>query len=169
MTDCLVCDHPLDPIGHHVCDYRLPPKVVAPFGLPIDRFEPEEVANQLEEAKPHGGYNEPGRGVKNDQGKDRYHFLPFDLMSGENRVWEIGAIKYSPNNWRNGMPMTQPLNAALRHLAAFMMGQDLDPETGESHLDHAHCCLRMVANTQRYHPKLDDRAKWSPPHVPIPT
>lgn len=105
-------------------------------------------------------YNAPDRGQKFDTDKDRFDLLPFDLMGGEQRVWEFGAKKYSANNWRKGMPMTQGLNAALRHITAYMMGEDHDPESKESHLDHAICCLRMAQNTARYYPQLDDRNRW---------
>lgn len=111
----------------------------------------------------HGDYNKPGQGIKHDAGKPKFDLIPFDLMDGEQRVWEKGAKKYAPNNWRKGMPITQPLNAAMRHLTAFMTGQDLDPETQESHLDHLICCIRMAQNTMKYYPKLDDRNKWEPP------
>ena len=102
-------------------------------------------------------YNKPGQGIKHDQGKQRFDLIPFDLMDGEQRVWEFGAKKYAPMNWRKGMPVTQPTNAAIRHLTSFLMGENLDPETLESHIDHAVCCLRMIQNTLRYFPELDDR------------
>jgi hypothetical protein len=108
-------------------------------------------------------YNQEGQGIKHDQGKQRFDLIPFDLMSGEQKVWEFGAQKYSALNWRKGMPLTQPLNAALRHLTEFMAGEDNDPESLQSHLDHAICCIRMCQNTVKYYPKLDDRNKWSKP------
>lgn len=102
-------------------------------------------------------YNVSGQGIKYDSDKDRFDLIPFDLMAGEQRVWEFGAAKYSPNQWRKGMPLTQPFNALLRHLFAYMRGENNDPESGLSHLDHAACCLRMMQNTAMYHPHLDDR------------
>lgn len=104
-------------------------------------------------------YNVEGQGVKHDTHKVRYDLIPFDLLEGEQKVWEFGARKYSPNQWRKGMPMTQPYNALLRHLFAFMGGEDNDPESGLNHLDHAACCLRMMQNTYKNHPFLDDRYK----------
>lgn len=110
-------------------------------------------------------YNTEGQGIKFDGEKDRFHLLPFDLMAGEQRVWEFGAHKYAPMNWRKGMPMSQPFNALIRHVTMYMAGEDNDPESGESHLDHAVCCLRMMQNTAKYHPQLDDRIKQ--PHGKI--
>ncbi len=110
-------------------------------------------------------YNADGQGIKYDGEKPRFDLIPFDLMEGEQRVWEFGARKYSPMNWRKGMPMTQPYNALLRHLFAYMSGEDNDPESGESHLDHAACCLRMMQNTARYYPDHDDRMKNAIPQT----
>ena len=109
----------------------------------------------------HGDYNLPGRGVKHDVGKPKFHLLPFDLMDGEQRVWEYGAKKYAPNQWRRGMPVSQAMNAGMRHLTAFMAGENNDPETGESHLDHLICCIRMAQNTLKNHKELDDRPRSS--------
>jgi hypothetical protein len=118
-----------------------------------------DVINRMQEVTQHGTYNAEGRGVKNDAGKPKFHLLPFDLMDGEQRVWEKGAVKYAPNQWRKGMPTSQALNAAMRHLTAYMSGEDFDPETGEGHLDHLICCVRMAENTRRNYPELDDRVK----------
>jgi hypothetical protein len=40
----------------------------------------------------HSGYNKPGQGVKHDAGKQKFDLIPFDLMDGEQRVWEKGAV-----------------------------------------------------------------------------
>ena len=105
-------------------------------------------------------YNKPDQGIKYDNGKQRFDLIPFDLMDDEQKVWEAGAKKYAPNNWRKGMPLTQPLNAALRHLTAYLMGENTDPETGISHLAHAVTSIRIAQNTERYFPELDDRHHW---------
>ena len=40
------------------------------------------------------------------------------------------------HNWRGGMDWTRLLNSAARHLWAYIDGEDLDPETGLSHMAH---------------------------------
>lgn len=105
-------------------------------------------------------YNAAKQGIKYDQGKQRFDLIPFDLLLDEQKVWEYGAEKYEPNNWRKGMPMTQPLNAALRHLTSYLMGEDKDPESGVSHLAHALTSIRIAQNTEKYYPEMDDRQKW---------
>lgn len=120
------------------------------------------VENVMEIVKQHGNANAPGQGVKADAGKQQFDMIPWDLVSDENAVWRVGAAKYSPNQWRNGMPLSQPFNALLRHAFALMNGQDNDPETGLPHTGHMLCCIRMMQNTLKYYPELDDRNSWSP-------
>jgi hypothetical protein len=103
------------------------------------------------------------KAFKYDQGKQRFDMLPFDLMDGEQRVWEAGAKKYPQNNWREAMSVNRAMNACMRHLTAFMLKEDTDPETKESHLDHAICCIRMMQNTLKYFPEKDDRVVWEAP------
>ena len=55
--------------------------------------------------------------------------------------------------------MPQPLACALRHLAAFQRGEDLDPESGLPHLAHAMCNLRMLTLYSRTYKEGDDRPK----------
>jgi hypothetical protein len=119
----------------------------------LDDFIKQELGIAME-------YNTEGRGMKYDDNKPRFDLLPFDLMGDEQKVWEYGAKKYAPNNWRKGMPMTQALNAAMRHLSAYMMGEDNDPESNISHLAHVITSIRIAQNTYRYYPDLDDRHRW---------
>ena len=44
-------------------------------------------------------------------------------------------------------------------MLAFLRGEDKDPETGESHLYHASCCLMFAANMVETRPDMDDRYK----------
>jgi hypothetical protein len=98
-------------------------------------------------------------GVKFDQDKLQWDLFPFDLAEDELRVWMFGAKKYTAHNWRKGMPMSRGFNALMRHLTAYMNGEDKDPESGESHLAHAACCLKMMQHTEKFHKELDERVK----------
>lgn len=104
-------------------------------------------------------YNDSNLGVKFDSDKLQWDLFPFDLAEDELRVWMFGAKKYSAHNWRKGMPMSRGFNALVRHLTAYMYGEDKDPESGESHLAHAACCLKMMQHTEKHHKELDDRIK----------
>jgi len=97
--------------------------------------------------------------VKFDSDKLQWDLFPFDLAEDELRVWMFGTKKYSAHNWRKGMPMSRGFNALVRHLTAYMYGEDKDPESGESHLAHAACCLKIMQHTEKHHKELDDRIK----------
>jgi hypothetical protein len=49
--------------------------------------------------------------------------------------------------------------ALLRHLFAWWRGEELDPESGLSHLAHAGCCLMFLMEYRRNGWGTDDRFK----------
>lgn len=84
-------------------------------------------------------------GRKDDFGKQRYDLIPFNALAQVVAVLTKGAEKYAPENWRlvDGWRWRY-LGAALRHVAAFMRGEKLDPEWCLPHLAHAICCLMFA-------------------------
>lgn len=86
-------------------------------------------------------------GIKHDSGKLQMNLLPWDVLEKVAEVLDIGARKYSPDNWRvvpNAVKRYE--DALLRHFAAYKKGEDLDPEDGLSHLAHMACnALFLVA------------------------
>lgn len=85
-----------------------------------------------------------GAALKFDAGKPRISLVPVEAIEAMARVLTHGAAKYSDHNWRQGFAWSRLADATLRHLLAFMRGEDNDPETGESHLAHALCCLSFL-------------------------
>lgn len=96
-------------------------------------------------------------GTKDDAGKPRMDLLPFDAVEGVARVLGYGAAKYAPRNWEKGMVWGRLIAAALRHLFAFALGEDRDPESGLPHLDHAACCILFLSAYQKRGVGTDDR------------
>lgn len=94
---------------------------------------------------------------KYDQGKPRMELLPGDALQEVAKVLAAGAIKYDDHNWRQGMAHSRLIGAALRHIHAFNDGEDLDPETGLSHLAHASCCLLFLTTYKLQNLGIDDR------------
>lgn len=88
-----------------------------------------------------------GEAVKHDGGKPDWSLVPFEALEGMVRVLEFGANKYARNNWREngGFSYRRVLTACVRHLFAYMRGEDLDPESGLSHIHHAQCNLLFMA------------------------
>jgi len=102
---------------------------------------------------------EPKEGVKHDSGKPMMSLLDSEWKEGVARVMTFGAKKYAAHNWRKGISVSRLLDAAYRHQDAFNKGEDLDPESGESHLFHASCCLQFASWMVKHRPDLDDRYK----------
>jgi len=72
------------------------------------------------------------------------------------KVLTFGAQKYAVHNWRKGLHKTRLVGAALRHLFAYLGGQDSDPESGLSHAAHAMCCCMFILGLENRE-DLDDR------------
>lgn len=96
-------------------------------------------------------------GLKFDQGKAPMSLLDRPFLEGVARVLAFGAKKYDREQWRGGFNWTRLTDAALRHLLQFIDGEDLDSESGESHIFHAGCCLMFLARMIQDRPDLDDR------------
>lgn len=84
------------------------------------------------------------QGIKHDQEKTRTDLLSSLAIEELAKVLTFGAKKYTAHNWRHGMAWSRLIGAALRHLFAFMRGEDRDPETGLCHLAHAMCCIMFL-------------------------
>lgn len=98
-------------------------------------------------------------GTKHDQDKAPITLIGSDWIIGVAKILQFGAAKYGRHNWRQGITQSRLLDAAFRHLLAYSKGEDTDPESGQSHLLHASCCLMMAYETQLTKPELDDRFK----------
>ena len=99
----------------------------------------------------------PGLGVKYDGEKDPFHLVPWDAVRAIAVILGIGAKKYAPRNWELGMDWSRVWRAAINHLTAWWQGEDLDPETGKSHLWHAGCCIVFLIAYERRGVGRDDR------------
>ena len=81
-------------------------------------------------------------GKKYDSGKPKLYLLPPKSINEVGKVLTFGAEKYDPHNWRKVDDLQNRYSsAALRHIFAHIDGEDVDEETGLSHLAHAICCL----------------------------
>lgn len=98
-------------------------------------------------------------GTKFDQGKPRMDLISSKALVQLARVLGVGAAKYQPNNWRGGIAYSRLIGAMLRHIAAFNDGEDVDPESGISHIAHAMCNCMFLLEQLQTRPDLDDRYK----------
>lgn len=96
-------------------------------------------------------------GVKDNRSKSRVDLIPGVALMAVGQVMAKGAEKYKPHNWRLGLSYSDTLGSALRHLFAFNEGEDLDPETGLSHVAHAACQVLFLLTYIATEGGTDDR------------
>jgi hypothetical protein len=93
----------------------------------------------------------------------RFDLIPIGALTQLAEHYGVGAKKYDDNQWRKGYEWSKSYAALQRHLTAWWAGEDIDDETGSSHVAavawHAFTLLTFIAE----HPDFDDRYK---PHMP---
>lgn len=96
-------------------------------------------------------------GKKFDSGKHELHLNPPEFLEGAARAFGYGKGKYGEYNWMGGIKASRLYDACQRHLLAWFWGEETDPESGLSHLDHAAASLAMLMGTLKRREDLDDR------------
>lgn len=98
------------------------------------------------------------KAIKHDSDKARMDLMPALPLLEIGQVMGYGAKKYSERNWEQGMSWGRMYAAAQRHLLAFWSGEDIDPESGLSHLAHAGFNILALLEYTKTHRELDDRS-----------
>lgn len=95
--------------------------------------------------------------LRYNTGKRKWALVDFKSLEPMVEVLESGALKYEEFNWTKGMPVTQVSESLLRHIFAFLEGEDLDVESGKSHLGHIMSNAMFLSYIMREKPEFDDR------------
>jgi hypothetical protein len=95
-------------------------------------------------------------------GKVELSLVPTVLTEEVAKVLMFGAQKYDKHNWRKGFAWTSVMNSMMRHVNAWLDGEDLDPESGLPHLAHIGCNVAFLLEFRKYGMGIDDRYKRSP-------
>lgn len=100
-------------------------------------------------------------GVKHDAGKEPYHLLPLPAIRETVKVLQFGSKKYAAWNWAKGLNYSRVYDSLQRHLYAWWWDkEEVDSETGLSHLAHASCCILFLlfyALLPNKYKQFDDR------------
>ncbi len=102
--------------------------------------------------------------IKDDSGKTRLELLPFATLTGVADVFAYGADKYYQDSWRSAKPAvySRSFGSVLRHLTKWYAGEDIDPESGLNHVDHAISQLLILRYSMlNSAEECDDRFKES--------
>jgi hypothetical protein len=71
-----------------------------------------------------------------------------------------GDLKYGFRNWRQkDVKARIYVDAAQRHLSAWLEGEDVASDSGVHHLGHARACLGILLDAQENGNLIDDRVK----------
>ena len=65
---------------------------------------------------------------------ERFDLIPIGALTQLARHYGVGARKYDDNQWRQGYEYSKSYAALVRHLTQWWGGEDIDEETGSSHL-----------------------------------
>lgn len=87
----------------------------------------------------------------------RFDLLPAGSLLAIAEHFGKGAAKYEDRNWERGYNWSLSFGALQRHLWAWWNGEDIDEETGSSHLAAAGFHVLALLEFLKTHPELDDR------------
>ena len=101
------------------------------------------------------------RGFRYNSDKLRYDLIPALANREYAKVWTQALGKYPEGNWEKGMPWTEVIASAMRHLEAIRLGEDIDIESGLLHAAHLQANAAML--TEYYFTKqdFDNRKKYN--------
>ena len=91
-------------------------------------------------------------------GKVPLDYLPYSCFPDDAYVHKHGADKYGIRNWREQEILASTYEGAImRHFLAWAQGEDLDPDSGKSHLTHIRACCAVVLDSIKHGTLVDDR------------
>mgnify|MGYP003394458006 CR=1 FL=1 len=96
-------------------------------------------------------------GRKDDAQKNRFDLIPPEALEQLAAVYTYGC-HYGERNWEQGIKWGRIFAAIMRHLWAFWRGEDVDKESGLSHLAHASWGCFTLMTYEGTHPELVDRS-----------
>ncbi len=121
------------------------------------------------------------KGLRYNEGKIRYELVPDSMIKGVADVLTYGADKYTvrdeegeiivngANNWKKGLSWMGVKASHDRHMAAWVNGEDVDPESGKLHIDLALTNLAFLKEYYKTYPQGDDRPHryLNPPKIAL--
>ena len=91
--------------------------------------------------------------------KTPMQFLPLSALDQVSHVMKLGAKKYGFRNWvtSDGVEINTYKGAILRHLMQYCDGEDVDPESGQSHIAHIAASCLIILDAEAHDKLIDNR------------
>lgn len=98
-------------------------------------------------------------------GKLPFAALPWAVVAELAVGMGEGAVKYGAHNWRTsgGVNASTYRAAAMRHLVADMLGEEIDPDSGLPHVVKAMSSLAVLRDARIHGVAIEDGPPASPP------
>lgn len=97
---------------------------------------------------------------KFDKQKLRLDLISIPALLGVATACTHGATKYGDRNWEKGFSYNRVYGALLRHLTAFMFGEDIDRDSGLNTIDQVVWNAMVLSHFQKTKTGIDDRIKF---------
>lgn len=94
---------------------------------------------------------------RDNDGKLQWSLVDFDSLEDMVKVLEFGAKKYAANNWKKGLETTKIVESLIRHLTAYLNGENNDSESGLPHTGHILCNAMFLSYIHKFMPDFDNR------------
>lgn len=150
------------------------------YALPIDLPVSQQAESVAEADKLAVGGSPapvtPGLDPKGEAGKAKapLYLLPPEALRQASWAHSLGAKKYGPANWRsNKVKASTYISAMMRHLAAYLDGEDHDAETSAhagqpvSHLANVIASANILIDAKKNGTLEDDRPPRRPELSPL--
>ena len=87
----------------------------------------------------------------------RFDLIPARSLFALAEQFGIGANKYDDRNWEKGYEWSLCFAAMMRHRWAWWEGEDIDEESGLTHLAAAMWHASVLIEFSNTHPEMDNR------------
>jgi hypothetical protein len=91
-------------------------------------------------------------------GKIPMEYLVYSVLADDAICHKHGGDKYGVRNWQEQDILFSTYEGAiLRHFLAYVGGENIDPDSGLSHLTHIRACCAVVLDAINHGTLIDDR------------
>jgi hypothetical protein len=90
-------------------------------------------------------------------GKLKWSLVSWNALEPMIEVLMYGMNKYTAWNWCKGLKYTEICESLLRHVYAFMNGEDEDPESKLKHVGHILANAMFLSYMTLFKKDMDDR------------